>query len=149
MLETNILLRVETARRILNGAISRKKRSETGQFLTPAPIASFMASLVRNSCEKISIVDAGAGAGALFASLVTELISRIDKPKSIRVTAYENDSRFVPYLEKTMALCREACAKSHIHLAGIYCVKTLSPARYQGLIVDFLMVMGIDSRMVS
>ncbi|MBN2288948.1 MAG: Eco57I restriction-modification methylase domain-containing protein [Candidatus Glassbacteria bacterium] len=117
--EADILLRVEKARKLLNGNTSRKKRSEIGQFLTPAPIASFMASLYGRTCDNVRVLDAGAGAGALLAALVRELSLRAERPKSIMVTAYENDTKLLPYLEKTMVLCRNTCSETNIVFDGV------------------------------
>lgn len=117
--EIDVSLCMEKIRTFFNGTTSRNKRSETGQFLTPSPIASFMASLFGRTCEHVRILDAGAGAGALFAALVKELSSRDERPKSIMVTAYENDSKILPYLEKALVLCRETCSKSNIVFTGV------------------------------
>ena len=117
--EANILLRVEKSRKIFNGTTSREKRSDIGQFFTPAPIAAFMASLFEKSPDNVRILDAGAGAGALFAAFVTELTSRPERPRSIAVTVYENDEQLMPYLDETMALCRAACAEADIAFDGV------------------------------
>ena len=117
--EADILLSVEKSRKFINGTTLRKKRLETGQFLTPSPIASFMASLFERTCENVRILDAGAGAGALFAALVKEMSLRDERPKTIMVTAYESDTKLIPYLEKTIALCRGICSEANIVFDGI------------------------------
>jgi adenine-specific DNA-methyltransferase len=115
----DILSNVEKTRKIFNGANSREKRSENGQFLTPAPIASFMASLFDRSAGDLRVLDAGAGAGSLFAALVDELRSRTDRPKSISITTYENDAKLLPYLDKAINLCRAACSESEMAFNGV------------------------------
>jgi adenine-specific DNA-methyltransferase len=77
-----------------------------------------MASLFEKSSDKVRILDAGAGAGALFAALVTELCSRAELPTSIEVVAYENDENLLPHLEETMGLCRKTCGDANITFRG-------------------------------
>ena len=45
------------------------KQHELGQFLTPNPVAEFMASLFEIHRSEVHLLDAGAGAGALSATL--------------------------------------------------------------------------------
>ena len=45
------------------------KQHELGQFLTPNPVAEFMASLFEIHRTEVHLLDAGAGAGALSAAL--------------------------------------------------------------------------------
>ena len=42
------------------------KQHELGQFLTPTPVAEFMASLFEVHRSEVHLLDAGAGAGDLF-----------------------------------------------------------------------------------
>ena len=42
------------------------KQHELGQFLTPNPVAEFMASLFEIPRSEVYLLDAGAGAGALL-----------------------------------------------------------------------------------
>jgi adenine-specific DNA-methyltransferase len=67
------------------------KRHELGQFLTPNPVAEFMASLFEIHRSEVRMLDAGAGAGALSAALVGRLCREPRKPKSISISAYEID----------------------------------------------------------
>jgi adenine-specific DNA-methyltransferase len=130
--QTDIVLRLEKSRKLLKKTVSRKKRSEVGQFLTPAPIARFMASLFEEPVDNVRVLDAGAGAGALFTALVANLCARADRPKSIEVVAYENDKKLVPHLEKAMILCREACEGVGIRFAGtVLCDDFISAALTQ------------------
>ena len=41
-----------------------------GQFMTPAPVARFMASLFRSRRLSLRVLDAGAGVGSLSAAIV-------------------------------------------------------------------------------
>lgn len=84
-------------------------RAALGQFLTPAPLARMMASLVEAGQPHVRILDAGAGIGALAASLVSELSERARRPERITVTAYELDATLLPYLAETLTVCDAAC----------------------------------------
>lgn len=117
--KADIVLCVDKTRKIINGNTSRTSRSEIGQFFTPATIARFMASLFEKQCKNVRILDAGAGAGVLFAALVQRLCSNPELPKSIEVVAYESDSKILRHLQKTMELCRAACSDVGIRFDGV------------------------------
>ncbi len=88
-----------------------------------------MASLFEKPCSHVRILDAGAGAGALFTALVADLCARKERPKSIEIVAYENDVRLIPHLEKAVNLCREACAGRDIRFEGnVFCEDFISAA---------------------
>ena len=90
------------------------QRQELGQFLTPAPIARFMASLFQKRFKEIRLLDAGAGAGALSEALVRHWCESEDKPESIAIRAYELDPTIIPALEQTLAQCESDCLRSGI-----------------------------------
>ena len=96
----------DSIRQTFNGNSHRSERSKIGQFLTPAKITQFMASLFKQDCEDVRILDAGAGTGVLFAAAVEYLISRKFRPRTIKIVAYENDSLALPYLSETLILQR-------------------------------------------
>lgn len=116
--ETNILLCHEKARQYIDTVNSRKKRSTIGQFLTPAPIARYMASLFEEFHENVMILDAGAGSGILFTALVEELCARYPLPASIGIVAYENDEKLKPLIEKALDICGKKCQESGISFEG-------------------------------
>jgi adenine-specific DNA-methyltransferase len=118
--ETSVLSCIDRARMAFSRATSREDRSAIGQFLTPAPIARFMASLFERNVAAVRILDPGAGSGSLFAALTDHLISKPDRPESIEIIAYENDRNIVAHLEKTVELCRRLCAE-----AGVACHGTV------------------------
>ena len=106
-------LRLDATRRLQN-----QVRTELGQFLTPAPVARMMASMFVCSQPLISILDAGAGVGTLFAAMVAELCSRSKPPKEIKVVAYEIDTLLIEYLEDTLSLCGKICEEKNIIFKG-------------------------------
>ena len=57
---------VDTIRKDVARKISQKRKSEFGQFMTPATVARFMASLFSPSTlQTARLLDAGAGIGSL------------------------------------------------------------------------------------
>ncbi len=118
-----LINKLDCFRRSLNGNSCRIERSKIGQFLTPSPIAQFMASFFKQKWENIRILDAGAGAGVLFAACIESLISCKQQPDLINVVAYETDVRLIPHLQETMDLCETACEKEKITFNGEIRVK--------------------------
>jgi len=90
------------------------RQHELGQFLTPDPVANFMASLFRLHPPSIRLLDAGAGDGALTAALVRRSCREHRKPKEITVTAYELDSALLGRLSATLSACRLECERADI-----------------------------------
>lgn len=101
--------RLDAARRL-----DEKQRGELGQFFTPEPVARMMASLFEAKSEKVTILDAGAGVGSLFAACVESLINRKSPPREIHVTAYEISHLLADYLTDTLSLCERACGAKGI-----------------------------------
>ena len=109
---------LDIVRKSVNGSSCRLERSRIGQFLTSARIARFMASLFERQREHVRILDAGAGAGALFAACIEAMVSGNHRPLSIHVVAYENDQKILPYLKETMEWCKSTCHKAGIPFQG-------------------------------
>ena len=86
-------------------SISPEKKSQYGQFMTPAPVARFMASMfAQSSFETCTLLDAGAGIGALSCAF----LDRWAAGKGFNfiraeVEAYEIDATLGEYLEKALA----------------------------------------------
>jgi adenine-specific DNA-methyltransferase len=88
-----------------------KRRSEFGQFLTPSPVASFMASLFENFAGEVRLLDAGAGAGALLVAATLQALDRERVPQRIAVTGYEIDPTFASFLRRSIDALETACGK--------------------------------------
>jgi adenine-specific DNA-methyltransferase len=83
-------------------------KSELGQFMTPAPVAEYMASMFGNvSQPEISLLDPGAGVGSLTAAFMQRLCAEPQRPQHVSVTAYEIDTA----LAATLRLTLEECAR--------------------------------------
>ena len=89
----------------LSSKINIENRSQLGQFLTPAPIARFMARQFNNLSGHISLLDAGAGVGALSAAFVEQLLVSTNPIESCFITAYEIEPSFIPSLKQQLSEC--------------------------------------------
>ena len=98
----------------ISGSAARKRQGELGQFLTPVAVADFMASLFGPLPDEVRLLDAGAGAGALTAALVSRLCEKGDGVRAIEATLYEIDPLIQNALSETVRDCRRLCAKADI-----------------------------------
>src|SRR5665213_3846331 len=104
---------------MLNAARSapRKRQGELGQFLTPAPVAGFMASLFGPFPGVVRLLDAGAG--ALTAAFVSRLCERKDGVRAVDATLFEIDPFIQDALFKTMEKCQQDCAEAGIRFTFV------------------------------
>ena len=109
LLEQVDFFRLDAGRRL-----DSSRKSELGQFMTPAAVARLMASMFEGKQRDISLLDPGAGVGSLTAAFVSEICSREQRPRRIEVTAYEIDDSLVEYLSETLRQCGKVC-----ELAGV------------------------------
>ena len=68
----------------------RKRQGEIGQFLTPAPVADFMASMFGPLPDVVRLLDAGAG--ALTAAFVSRICETKSGVRAIEATLFERDT---------------------------------------------------------
>lgn len=90
---------LDVRRREIIEGLDRTRRSVLGQFLTPSPVARFMASLFTPMPNRdVKLLDPGAGIGSLTAAFLEHAhASRID------VTCYEIEQAFLPSLRETLS----------------------------------------------
>ncbi|KPQ05931.1 MAG: BsuBI/PstI restriction endonuclease C-terminus [Rhodobacteraceae bacterium HLUCCA12] len=97
-----------------------RRRSDLGQYMTPAPIARFMASLFEDVSGDIRLLDPGAGVGSLTAAFVERISVGRDKPRSATLSAYEIEPVLTGYLRNTLdesvAQCRRAQVQASVAL---------------------------------
>ncbi len=96
---------------------SQDRRHELGQFLTPHPVADFMASLFEARWQELNLLDAGAGDGALSAALVKRLCASHCKPRRISITAYELDETLIESLHGTLQDCQQECERAGVQFS--------------------------------
>lgn len=92
----------------------RNRQEELGQFLTPKPVADFMASMFGPLPRTVRLLDAGAGAGSLTAAFVSRCCEKRDGVCAIQVTLYERDGEILDALFASMHECEHRCADAGI-----------------------------------
>ncbi|NJL89779.1 MAG: restriction endonuclease [Coleofasciculaceae cyanobacterium SM2_1_6] len=104
----------------LSSKLNLRQRSELGQFLTPAPIARFMAGQFRNLSGHISLLDPGAGIGVLTAAFVERLLITPNKIESCFITVYEIETTFLSLLKQCLVEC--CAALNNVGIKANYCL---------------------------
>ncbi len=94
------------------------RRHELGQFLTPQPVADFMASLFDSRWQEWNLLDAGAGTGALSVALVKRLCALRYKPRNISIMACEVDETLLESLHSTLQGCGRECERADIRFSA-------------------------------
>lgn len=97
----------------------RDRQEELGQFLTAAPVADFMASMLGPLPGTVRFLDAGAGAGALTSAFVSRSCKRNEGVQAIEATLYELDSHILNTLLTTMRACQRRCTEASIRFTFI------------------------------
>ena len=90
-----------------------ERRGQFGQFFTPEAIARQLASWMTPRTQ-LSILDAGAGVGALSAACVEAALQWPTKPTHISITAFEIDHHILPFLRSTLNECVTLCATHNV-----------------------------------
>ena len=72
-----------------------------GLYLTPLPVAAFMAAMI-SSRPKMRILDPAAGAGVLLCATVEALVKSPQAPEKIDIVAYEIDPDLVQQLQQVL-----------------------------------------------
>lgn len=87
------------------------RKGALGQFMTPLPVARFMAALFeRWDPPDVRLLDAGAGVGSLTAAFLDEWIARAASGASAAATAYEIDAAMRRHLGRTLTAYRGEAA---------------------------------------
>ena len=118
--QSDILGYLDICRIEATSRLEKTKRAALGQFLTPAAVARFMASMFsKNGSQDIHILDPGAGIGTLFSALIETICVKRSAPRSITITAYEIEPVFLAYLQDTMRICESICNRRGIKFEGV------------------------------
>lgn len=87
------------------------QKTNLGQFMTPAKIAKFMASLFNTKqIRAIRLLDPGGGVGSLTAAFVEEFCKRPNKPDRIAVHTFEMDPMLFDYLKSSLSECENVAS---------------------------------------
>jgi adenine-specific DNA-methyltransferase len=137
-----LLNHADAVRRELAPGIALKRKSALGQFMTPAPVARFMASLFPPSTMRdCRLLDAGAGVGALSCAFLDRWSSNDGLAfKKMEVEAYEIDAALQTHLETVLSnyatrlpLSYSILPDDFIHAAAL---QTLSGQRFTHAILN-------------
>ena len=97
MLQTVEKIRLQVSKRT-----TAKKKSDFGQFFTPAKTATFLAGLFRKTSGRCRLLDAGAGVGSLSSAFLEKCVTKEFEFDEISVTAYELDESIHPALRNSI-----------------------------------------------
>ena len=96
--------------------VSPKGKMDLGQYMTPAPIATFMASLFPKNFSEFHLLDAGAGEGSLTCALLKALSQTNSTFPHGEVSLVEYDVDMVQKLEKNISKAVEGLpVKTYIY----------------------------------
>ena len=98
--------------------LDTKRRATLGQYMTPAPIGAFMASLFSETCGDLRILDPGAGVGSLTAGLAERLCGGTVRPRSVKFVCYEIDAVMLGYLANTLQQVEARCRQARVDAAS-------------------------------
>ncbi len=117
---TQLLDQADKLRRLVASHTTPKRKSELGQFMTPAPVARFMASLFPPSTiQSCRLLDAGAGIGALSCAFLDRWTSTNELTfQNVEVEAYEIDNALQAHLETTFTSYAERLPVTYKILSG-------------------------------
>ena len=102
----------DSVRRVVAPRIARKRKSELGQFMTPANVARFMAEMFPASdVQTCKLLDAGAGVGALSCAFLDRWVKGGFGFNAVEATAYEIDDTLRGHLARHLAEYRGVTAK--------------------------------------
>ena len=99
-------------RRAAASGLDPHRRGPFGQFMTPAPIARFMASLFAPPPHHMRVLDPGAGVGSLTAAFAERLRSPTTEPSSVDFVCYEIEPLLLDYLDRTIQQTLRTCRES-------------------------------------
>ena len=90
-----------------------RERKNHGLFLTPAPVADFMAGRITAEAHEIRVLDPAAGTGILCCAAVEHLASRHVKPRIVKLIAHEIDRDLLPPLRAVLDHLADWCSRRH------------------------------------
>jgi adenine-specific DNA-methyltransferase len=106
------------AGRAFTSTLTRDEQRALGQFMTPAPIARFMAQrLTANvNSEPARVLEPAAGGGILAAAMIEALLAKPadSRPHLIELLMYELDTRLIPALHNLCNHMNLACIEAGV-----------------------------------
>lgn len=96
--------------------LDAKRRASLGQYMTPAPVGRFMASLFRVPRGDIRVLDPGAGVGSLTAAFAERICAETSRSRSAKFTCYEIDPVLLAYLGDTLRQVEVRCREAQVNV---------------------------------
>lgn len=107
-------LKIDDARREATELLAPARRSAMGQFMTPSPIAEFMASLFRRWPAEVTVLDAGAGIGSLSLAFADQFAAKAPEGARLSIHAYEVEPVLLSYLRDRLASLRSMLVSTKV-----------------------------------
>lgn len=125
-----LLERADKNRRTVSPSIDQRKKSKLGQFMTPAPVATFMAGMFpQSNLRECRLLDAGAGLGALTCAFLDRWRAGGFSFSDVETTAFEFDDALREHLEATLEhYADEGHIKAHVIRGDFILLTTLAIA---------------------
>ena len=98
--------------------LDAERRASLGQYMTPAPIGRFMASLFSATTGDLRVLDPGAGVGSLTAAFAERLCAETRHSQSVEFVCYEIDAMLAGYLGETLRQVENRCRETGIDATG-------------------------------
>jgi len=122
---------IEQTRRKVSERTEAKKKSQLGQFLTPANTASFMAGLFPASSGECRLLDAGAGIGSLTSAFLERCISGNFDFRNIQLKAFELDDSIHNELRYSLSQYVEKCRLSFETIGNDFIEEAVNAIQFQ------------------
>ncbi len=100
-----------------------KVRGRLGQYMTPAPISRFMASLFSDVSGDVRVLDPGAGVGSLTSAFAERCVRAASKIRSAALHCYEIEPALIGYLTTMLDDARSCGEAAHIDITSKIHVK--------------------------
>lgn len=101
----NLIEYADNLSEIYSNSYGKETRKIKGQFFTSKQVSKYMVSLFKINQNEISLLDLGAGTGILTAAFCERLLNS-NKIIKLTMDLYENDVSLLPFLKKTLNLCK-------------------------------------------
>lgn len=89
-----------------NNKLNPLTKSALGQFMTPASICLYMASLFKRTAGDIKLLDPGCGVGSLSAAFTARAVD--EGAKSLDIQAFDIEFVMQPFLQDVMRECEKS-----------------------------------------
>lgn len=122
---------VEQTRLKVSGRTDAKKKSQLGQFLTPANTASYMAGLFPASSGECHLLDAGAGIGSLSSAFLERCVTGNLNFKKIHIKAFEIDDSLHDELQHSLSSYINKCNLSFEVIGSDFIEEAVNAIQFQ------------------